>query len=1018
MKTKLYLFIFGIVFIPSTLLGQLTSFNAGPEDGRFNICEGETIRLKTYNPYFDIGPNPVTVDWMNSPVPASEKNLVRPTFSPPGPGTYEFNIRMTDLTFPEASFIKSFKIVVVGKPLAKAGNDVNLCIGKSIKLNAVETRNSESIQWTHNGRGILQDAFTLAPTYIPANGELGTVILALKATGNPTCGGESNDELLLNYFPLPTADITIQSPQIICSNTQFKINAIASGNTSFKWHVFPNEKRGNLKDQNTLTPIYTPEINESGTVSIILESIGLGCSVFDTLEMRVSQTQVVSSSANGIVAACPGEMVNLFVTTTPDFTYLWSTGAKTNGIIVPAKSSPQAFSVVATNQDGCSQKVDFTIEPKPAPTADFTVPIPPKICSNQTFDIKTAASGYVSFKWHIVSKDKKGILLNDNTLDPTYVPKKDESGLVQIILETIGSQCSTFDTLNLNISQFVVETSHFAGQVNACAGENINMFVTTTPGCKYLWSTGAQTNSINVIAKNQNQPYSVLVTNPDGCTNTTTFTISSKPSPTAEVILLTNEKLCSNKSFKIQAKSSGYNSFKWTVQPTQNKGSLSETNTLTPTYTPAKNESGIVKIIFEALGSECISYDTLSLSIEQMNIEPSHPGGNVLACNNEDVSIFVTSSPGLTYLWSTGAKTNGIIVKAKSPSSSYSVEVTNINGCKEIIPFTITTKPTPIADIAVPSVSSICSNQSIKLQATASGYSSFTWYVFPTNKGTLLESNSLSPTYVPKNDETGDVMVILETIGTQCTVYDTLKLKISQIYTDLSHPDGKVTICEGDAVTLSVTGSPNYSYLWNNGLKNSYITVKPPAGTSDYSVVITNKDGCTQTTKFSVNVLEQPSIALKLNSESTIITVEPPGLEKYKYFGKNKLLLYEGKSNSYDFNQVALITDTLYVIAYSKGGCNSDYNGIYTNYLLLPKLKKVDAFSPNGDGVNDLLMPGRKTQVIDRTSKVLYEGWTGWDGTYLNKEMPQGTYFYLLYDKDGKIYYKGPVTLLRDNTKF
>jgi len=1016
MKITHYLFLFGTVFLPVILFGQLTSFNAGPEDGRYNICEGETVSLRTFNAYFNIGPNPVTVDWMNSPVPASEKNLVRPTFSPPGPGTYDFSVRMSDLSFPEASFVITFKIVVVGKPFAKAGDDMNLCIGTSIKLSAVETLNSTSLAWSHNGLGVLHDSSTLAPTYIPATGEQGTVKLVLKVTGNATCGGESSDDLLLNYFPLPTADIVSQTPQMICSNEEFKINAVVSGHNSFRWHVFPSDRMKNLKGQGTLSPTYIPEIDETGHVSVILEAIGPGCSVFDTLEMRVSRTQVVSSSATGIILACPGELVKMAVTTAPGFTYLWNTGAKANLLTVSGKSTTQNYSVVATNQDGCSQMVDFSIEPKPAPIAGFTMLVPSKVCSNQPFKITTDASGYDSFKWHVVPKDKKGILIDDNTLNPTYVPQRDEGGLVQIILETIGAECTRFDTLSLNISQLVVGLSHLDGKVNACEGENINLFVTTTPGCTFLWNTGAKTNSINVIARSLISPYSVIVTNPDGCSQSVTYNITTKAAPVADIKLATNEKLCSNKSFKIEATASGYNSYNWYVNPVANKGSLSETNTLAPTYTPAKDESGIVRIILETIGNECTTYDTLSVNINQMNIDPSHPEGKVLACSNENVNLYVSSSPGLSYNWSTGAKTNGIIVKAISPLSNYSVEVTNTNGCKENIHFSITTKPGPTGEITTVAPPLICSNQSIKLNATASEFASYKWHIFPqSNKGTLSENNTLNPTYVPKKDETGEVLIILETIGAECTVFDTLRLNISRIYTEISHPNGNISACEGDVVTLSVTASPGYTYLWNNGLKTSFISVKPPIGGNGYSVDITNMDGCKQTSNFNVNVLNRPVIQLNLNNENSILTVEPAGLARYSFFGKNKMPLYEGTNNIYDYSNILMTTDTIYVIAFSSNGCSSDLSGQYANYEVLPKLKPVDAFSPNNDGVNDLLMPGRRIMVIDRTSKVLYEGYSGWDGTYLGKEMPQGTYFYLMYDRNGNIYYKGPVTLLRNN---
>lgn len=1012
---RIYLLVMGITLIPVFVFGQLTSFNAGPKDGRYNICEGETVTLYTYNPYFDAGPNPVSVDWLDSPVAPADKFKQQPTFTPPAVGTYTFRVRMTDLTY-NVSLEKSFNIVVVGKPLARAGSDVNLCMGDSYKLNAVETLNGVAVVWTHNGRGQILNANTLSPTYIPAPDELGQVKLTLKVTGNATCGGESTDDLILSYFPKPTADITIQSPQKICSNKQFTLNAVLTGNVSYKWNVVPNDRLNNLSKTNTLSPVYTPQINETGPVYIIVESIGAGCSVFDTLQMNVSQMVVVSSSTSGILNACPGEIVNMYVTSAPGFTYLWNTGSTANSIFAVAKERSEKFNVTATNKDGCTQTVDFTINPKPFPTVNFTSVPPTRLCGNETYKITASAQNYVSFKWNIVPKATKGSLLNENTLTPTYIPKKDEGGLVQIILETKGTECTVYDTLSLNVSQMVVEPSHVNGLVNTCKGEKLNLYVTTTPGCTFLWNTGAKTNSIEVVADGKTLKYSVEVTNQDGCKQVVDFNLNYKTAPVAKLSLLTMDKLCSNLPVKIKGEATGYTSIRWYLVNQDNKGTISEGNTLTPTYTPRKDESGPVQIVFEANGSECTTRDTLRLNIEPMNVEPSHPGGKVIACDGENVNLYVTASPGFTYLWSNGAKTNSILVKAKSPSSNYSVVVTNSNGCKETVNFTITTKSGPTADITTNANAAICSNQPLKVYANASNFLSFQWYVYPaTGKGTLTDSKTLTPTYTPRSNETGEVLLILETVGTECTVYDTLKVKVSEIYFDQTNTNGNVTSCAGDPVTLAVTASPNYTYLWNNGEKTNSIITKPPIGSSNYSVEITNKDGCKQTASFKVTVNSRPSITLSLDAENTLITVSPTGLTRYVFLGKNKVTLQDGANNVYNFSSVAMTTDTIFVVAYSKDGCSSNLDNKYLDYILLPKLKLVDAFSPNNDGVNDRLMPGRKTTVIDRTSKILYEGWDGWDGKYLGKDMPQGTYYYLLYDEKGNIFYKGPVTLLRNN---
>lgn len=95
------------------------------------------------------------------------------------------------------------------------------------------------------------------------------------------------------------------------------------------------------------------------------------------------------------------------------------------------------------------------------------------------------------------------------------------------------------------------------------------------------------------------------------------------------------------------------------------------------------------------------------------------------------------------------------------------------------------------------------------------------------------------------------------------------------------------------------------------------------------------------------------------------------------------------------------------------------------------KLEMPNAFSPNGDGINDVYKAKSGYQSIvdfhayiyNRWGQQLFE-WTnpdeGWDGTYKGKDVKQGTYFVLVKAKgaDGRTYnIKKDVNLLRGYTE-
>jgi gliding motility-associated-like protein len=112
-----------------------------------------------------------------------------------------------------------------------------------------------------------------------------------------------------------------------------------------------------------------------------------------------------------------------------------------------------------------------------------------------------------------------------------------------------------------------------------------------------------------------------------------------------------------------------------------------------------------------------------------------------------------------------------------------------------------------------------------------------------------------------------------------------------------------------------------------------------------------------------------------------------------------------------------------------------DYNSISnTSCVILPSLLIFpNAFSPNGDGVNDLFeisaqsiyeQTGNKSldfkiQIYDRYGMLLFESTNfdeSWDGTYNGQLMPEGVYFYYIFAiglNDDNFSRSGTITLIR-----
>jgi gliding motility-associated-like protein len=112
------------------------------------------------------------------------------------------------------------------------------------------------------------------------------------------------------------------------------------------------------------------------------------------------------------------------------------------------------------------------------------------------------------------------------------------------------------------------------------------------------------------------------------------------------------------------------------------------------------------------------------------------------------------------------------------------------------------------------------------------------------------------------------------------------------------------------------------------------------------------------------------------------------------------------------------ITYTLKVT--SDQGCSSS-DGVFIKVLKKPLIP--NAFSPNGDGINDVWSikylqsyPGATVEIYNRYGQMLFHsvGYAKpWDGKYKGQDVPTGTYYYIIDPKNGRKKMAGFVDVLR-----
>jgi gliding motility-associated-like protein len=119
--------------------------------------------------------------------------------------------------------------------------------------------------------------------------------------------------------------------------------------------------------------------------------------------------------------------------------------------------------------------------------------------------------------------------------------------------------------------------------------------------------------------------------------------------------------------------------------------------------------------------------------------------------------------------------------------------------------------------------------------------------------------------------------------------------------------------------------------------------------------------------------------------------------------------------------RVAPVDDISYRLTVTgKGDCAAT-DDVSIKVLKLPSVPNT--FTPNGDGVNDtweikylVTYPNCIVEVYNTQGQLLFRS-TGynkpWDGSFNGKQLPTGTYYYVVDPREGRKKMSGYITILR-----
>ena len=425
---------------------------------------------------------------------------------------------------------------------------------------------------------------------------------------------------------------------------------------------------------------------------------------------------------------------------------------------------------------------------------------------------------------------------------------------------------------------------------------------------------------------------------------------------------------------------------------------------------PSVNGSGVITgftfgtaYTVTATHNGCTSDPSSSFTILGMLPTPGAPIVNVVAptCSANGTASISNHIPGATYTFNpTGPNVDGSgnIGGGISYGTAYTVTVTH-NGCtsNSSVSFTIEGMQSASNIDVTATNSEVCQGEPVVL--TASGGVSYSW-----NTGSTDESITVHPTATTTYTVTGT-----DANGCESTAQVTITVN------PLPAVDAgnDIELCIADGIVLTAYNPDGATITWNNGVSDG-VPFTQTENTVTYTVTA-ELNGCTSTDQVTVSIsssLSDVEIATYYEvclGRQAVIAVNNP-IQGYTYswyyggimVGTGSALTINNTSK-YDEGQYTLFVE-------NQNGCFEEFD--ITLNVIDCGVQIPEAFSPNGDGINDYFHIGN-LEAYPKSELWIYNRWgievyhaenylNNWDGTSQSSlnmggdELPEGTYYYVL----------------------
>lgn len=557
----------------------------------------------------------------------------------------------------------------------------------------------------------------------------------------------------------------------------------------------------------------------AGTYSVTVTDSD-GCTNTETF--TVSQpAAALSVSLSKSDVFCFGDSTGFINTsvsggTTP-YTYSWNDGVTTqNRNNIPAGS----YTVTVTDNNSCTETASVTVNQRPDILITFNVT--DVSCNGDSTGSITAnpSGGTPPFSGYAWSNGGNSQTITNVPAGSYTVTVTDVLGCTKVASTTVSEPTLLSASINSTTDPSCVGGSDGAIDLQVSGG--------TTP-YTYSWGDGPTSQDRSGLSQGS---YSVTITDNNGCTDTTSAILNDPPPILPNVT--TTDVLCFGGSDgTAQASPSGgsgiYVDFQW---------SSSGNNT--------SNESGLSAGTYTVTVTDdegCTGSETFTIGEPATAVSASIPSKSDVFCFGETTGFARAQGSGGTvagnysFQWDDSA--NQTTAQANNlGAGTYTVTVTDDNGCTATASVTINSRPAINISFASTDVSCNGGNDGSATATISGGTPNFSWVWShgPSGTGASSTVNNLS----------AGVYTITVTDALSCTEVDSVVIdEPTQLNAQIDSETDP--LCNGGsdgAIDLSVSGGTSpYTYLWNDGPTSQD---RNSLTSGNYEVTVTDNNGCAE----------------------------------------------------------------------------------------------------------------------------------------------------------------------------